>query len=640
MINHEASINYGKERPVREEKDINESFLADDDASKTNDIENQSPAKSFTEIKMLRTKAAMKLSWENVNISVKAKKGKAEKMILEDVWGETTPGETLAVLGPSGAGKTSLFYFLAGRIAAHSADLAIEGKSYIGGKIIDNQAIRKSIAYVAQEDSLHISSTPREAIYFSARLRLPKSITNDEISTLVNNYIKELGLEKCADTVIGAALKKGISGGERKRTSVAVELVVSPSIVLLDEPTSGLDSFSAAQLVRVLNKVASSGASVLFTIHQPSSEVFAAINRCIILNRGRVMYCGKTSTAIEDFNRKGYPVPSNYNTAEWALSVAQSESDESLEKNGFYYKEKSLLLGVEQPIKNEETTTISLYLGQKETASLWTELILLLQREKYTLARHTEPMITNLIMTTALSLVFGVFFWQVGNLRREDATDLQAQQGTLQNIQISTMLAQHSYALMTLPIDRPLFLREYATNHYSVFPYFISKLVTEAIQIFAAILIQSTITYFMIGFQLSFIMFFLINFILAMTATAIAVLLGAIVSDLRSVTDLYALLTVPQFFFSGVFAPIDVIPKVVRWAQYLCSLKYAAGLAMLYEFGNCEPGLAQENCQTLLARNNVSKDDEWWFWVALLGLFVGFRTLALLVIKKRATVFK
>jgi len=202
------------------------------------------------------------------------------------------------------------------------------------------------------------------------------------------------------------------------------------------------------------------------------------------------------------------------------------------------------------------------------------------------------------------------------------------------------MLSQHAVALMVLPDDRPLFLREYATNHYSVFPYFVSKLCAEAIQVFAAILIQSIITYFMIGFQLPFLVFFLVNFFLAMTATALAMLLGALLSDLRSVSDLYALLTVPQFFFSGVFAPIDVIPRIVRWAQYLCSLKYAAGLAMIYEFGDCEPGLAEENCKNILRRNSVSKDDEWWYWIALLGLFVGFRMLALLAIKKRATVFK
>jgi ABC-type multidrug transport system ATPase subunit len=94
-------------------------------------------------------------------------------------------------------------------------------------------------AYVAQDDTLHVSSTPREAILFSAKLRLPKATTTQELTSMTNTMLSELGLSECADTIVGGALLKGISGGERKRTSVAVELVTKPTLVFLDEPTSG-----------------------------------------------------------------------------------------------------------------------------------------------------------------------------------------------------------------------------------------------------------------------------------------------------------------------------------------------------------------------------------------------------------------
>lgn len=180
-------------------------------------------------------------------------------------------------------------------------------------------AVRKEIAFVAQDDSLQVTSTPREAIRFSAKLRLPRSTTDHQLDKLTQRMIDELGLSKCADTIVGGALIKGISGGERKRTSVGVELVVKPALVFLDEPTSGLDSFSAVQLCQVLKKVANSGASVMFTIHQPSSEIFNSFDHLILMNHGRVMYQGSVQNVPQFFGNCGHPNPPNYNPADWIM---------------------------------------------------------------------------------------------------------------------------------------------------------------------------------------------------------------------------------------------------------------------------------------------------------------------------------
>jgi ABC-type multidrug transport system ATPase subunit len=182
-----------------------------------------------------------------------------------------------------------------------------------------NVEVRKQIAFVAQDDSLQVTATPREAIRFSAKLRLPRGTQNDEISVLTGRMLEELGLSKCADTIIGGELIKGISGGERKRTSVGVELVVKPALVFLDEPTSGLDSFSAVQLIQVLKKVANAGASVLFTIHQPASEVFNAFDQLILMNKGRVMCQGPASSVPSYFADNGHPIPAHYNPADWIM---------------------------------------------------------------------------------------------------------------------------------------------------------------------------------------------------------------------------------------------------------------------------------------------------------------------------------
>lgn len=223
-------------------------------------------------------------------------------------------------MGPSGSGKTSLLNILAGR-ARSRGKITIGSDVKIDGASIDptDIEIRKQIAFVAQEESLQITATPREAIMFSAKLRLSRFTTDKNIKKLTKIMLEELGLEDCADTLIGGGLVKGISGGQKKRTSVGVELVVKPSMVFLDEPTSGLDSFSAIQLVQVLKKVANAGASVLFTIHQPPSQVFNSFDHLILLNKGRVMYEGEVDDIPSFFASCNKPMPERFNPADWIL---------------------------------------------------------------------------------------------------------------------------------------------------------------------------------------------------------------------------------------------------------------------------------------------------------------------------------
>jgi ABC-type multidrug transport system ATPase subunit len=149
------------------------------------------------------------------------------KKLLNNVWGEVPATETTAIMGASGAGKTSLLNVLAGR-AATRGRIRIEADVRLENYAVDptNIKLRKSIAFVAQDDSLQSTATPREAIRFSAKLRLPRSMTDEQLDTLTDRMLHELGLTGCADTIVGGALIKGISGGERKRASIGVELVV------------------------------------------------------------------------------------------------------------------------------------------------------------------------------------------------------------------------------------------------------------------------------------------------------------------------------------------------------------------------------------------------------------------------------
>lgn len=180
------------------------------------------------------------LTWRNVNMTVEKKKNESMN-ILTNVWGEVPSKQTTAIMGPSGSGKTSLLNILGGR-AKSSGRVKVQADVRLNNFIVDPTRldVRKEIAFVQQDDSLQVAATPRESIMFSAKLRLPRSTTKEELTALTNRMLRELGLEKCADTFVGGSLLKGISGGERKRTSVGVELVVKPSMLFLDEPSKSL----------------------------------------------------------------------------------------------------------------------------------------------------------------------------------------------------------------------------------------------------------------------------------------------------------------------------------------------------------------------------------------------------------------
>jgi len=307
--------------------------------------------------------------------------------------------------------ETSLFQILAGRLPSQNS-LQQEGDVFVGGVKIDprDREQRRRLAYVAQEDALHESSTPREALTFSARLRLPKTKSDDDIFLLVQNLLIALGMESAADTVIGGTFNKGISGGERRRVSIGLELVASPAVILLDEPTSGLDSYAASQVMKLLDDVAKAGNTVLFTIHQPSSKIFCSFDRLILLKAGQVMHQGAVLSIQEEFASAGYPCPSNYNPADWVIDVAESNDIEVLKKSFFQDEPEDHKVVVRQGTE--------LVIPKRDHVSIWTEFMLLQQREFRDMKRNPGLTIINVSITAVLASIFGVMFWDIGRTDR------------------------------------------------------------------------------------------------------------------------------------------------------------------------------------------------------------------------------
>jgi ABC-type multidrug transport system ATPase subunit/pSer/pThr/pTyr-binding forkhead associated (FHA) protein len=206
-----------------------------------------------------------------------------DKWLIRDISLTLFPRELVALMGPSGAGKTTLLMCLCGYLRPSQGEVLFNGES-----LYDNYArFSPFMGYVPQDDIMHRELTVREALYYSARLRLPPDYTDAEIHQRIKTVIAQLGLEGCEDVLIGSPERKGISGGQRKRVNLAMELLTDPLVLFLDEPTSGLSSEDALLVVEALRKLADSGKTVVVTIHQPGLDVYRLFDQLILIAKDR-----------------------------------------------------------------------------------------------------------------------------------------------------------------------------------------------------------------------------------------------------------------------------------------------------------------------------------------------------------------
>jgi ABC-type multidrug transport system ATPase subunit len=244
------------------------------------------------------------------------------KTILRGVRGRIRPGRVTAIMGPSGAGKTTFLSVLMGKVARTSGSLLINGRED------DIFRFKKITGYVPQDDTMMRELTVRENILFSARMRLPrKGWTDARICEYVDAVIEVLGLTECSNTLIGdPAGTRGVSGGQRKRTNIGIELAAAPAAIFLDEPTSGLDSAAALEVCRTLRAIADLGLTVVAVIHQPRLEIFNSFDDLLLLAPGGVTaFIGRRDTVMPYFSDLGYRFSAGNNPADELLDFVAGE---------------------------------------------------------------------------------------------------------------------------------------------------------------------------------------------------------------------------------------------------------------------------------------------------------------------------
>ncbi|KAK8950976.1 ABC transporter G family member 25 [Platanthera zijinensis] len=245
-----------------------------------------------------------------------------EKTIIEGITGEASSGQLLAVLGPSGSGKSTLLTILAGRFPGHHGGIVLAN----GNRF--SRAVSRLIGFVPQEDFLYPHLTVRETLTYCAMLRLPRSggaagRRDDRVIKAVDAVLCELGLGDCAETAVGGAFVRGVSGGERKRVSIGHEMLLNPSVVVVDEPTSGLDATAAGRMLEILAGMARRGRTVVASVHQPSSRAYQLFDVVLLLAaEGRCLYFGKGFDAVEYFGSAGFSPGMNVNPADFMLDLA------------------------------------------------------------------------------------------------------------------------------------------------------------------------------------------------------------------------------------------------------------------------------------------------------------------------------
>uniref|UniRef100_A0A0D9WWF2 ABC transporter G family member STR2 n=1 Tax=Leersia perrieri TaxID=77586 RepID=A0A0D9WWF2_9ORYZ len=242
---------------------------------------------------------------------------KKEVDLLHEITGYAPKGCVTAVMGPSGAGKSTFLDALAGRVAS------LDGRVALDGVEMSPSLIKRSSAYVMQDDRLFPMLTVHETLMFAADFRLGSSVSSSDKRLRVDNLIDQLGLTTSRNTYIGDEGTRGVSGGERRRVSIGVDIIHGPALLFLDEPTSGLDSTSAHSVIEKVHDIACAGSTVVLTIHQPSSRILQLLDHLVVLARGKLMYSGSPRDVVAHLARMGQRVPKGESSIEHLLDVIQ-----------------------------------------------------------------------------------------------------------------------------------------------------------------------------------------------------------------------------------------------------------------------------------------------------------------------------
>ena len=529
------------------------------------------------------------LSWSDISCTVTGL-GRSIS-VLEGIFGRVMApiGATsgvCALLGPSGAGKTTLLNILAGRANAGR----ITGVVALDGRPMRPSERRAAAGYISQEDVLPGTSTVWEHLVFHASLRLPLRTTREERHSRAWEVLAMLGLAKVASSLIGDEFTRGISGGEKRRVSIASELLVHPQVLFLDEPTTGLDSSNAASVVDILANLAATGTVVVMSIHQPTVGMLRAMDSLVLLSlHGRMVYSGPMAESVGHFEALGYVPAKGSSMIDHMLDVLiHAGADESADLVGaFQYGGEQLLEGVEN---SEERYSGKWEAGNKGShVGIGVQLRVLSWRAFKNMCRHPYLFLTNFGISLAVALLMGIAFQDTGY----DTWGIQNRLGSIFFI----LLFLAFMSLSSLPIWREqwcLYRAERASGLYSTTAYFFSTLFFDFVPLrIMPAFFFGLVAYPMIGLHDrcdNCITVFVGVLVLSnIAATSTSMLIG-LMSPNNSAANAVGTLVIMLFaVFGGVYLNKDRIPGYCQWVADISYFNHAYELLIVNEFYHQSP---------------------------------------------------
>ncbi|KAJ0234444.1 hypothetical protein HA466_0274630 [Hirschfeldia incana] len=521
------------------------------------------------------------------------------KTLLDDVSGEACDGNLLAVLGASGAGKSTLIDALAGRVAKES----LKGSVTLNGENILQSQLMKSIsAYVMQDDLLFPMLTVKETLMFASEFRLPRSFPMSKKMERVQAVIDQLGLRNAADTVIGDEGHRGVSGGERRRVSIGIDIIHDPIVLFLDEPTSGLDSTSAFMVVQVLKRIAQSGSIVVMSIHQPSARIIELLDRLIILSRGKNVFSGSPASLPHFLSKFGHTIPEKENITEFALDLVRKlegsteGTRELVEFNEKWQQDHNLGLishSAPQGLSLKEAIIESVSRGKLVSGSSGANLtsytnpslfetFILAKRYMRNWIRMPELLGTRVAIVMVTAFLLATVYWKLDDTPR----------GAQERLTFFAFVVPTTFYLCldNVPVfiqERYIFLRETTRNAYRTSSYVISHSIVSLPQLIAPSLVFASITFWTVGLRgglEGFVFYCLIIYASFWSGSSVVTFISGLVPHIMLSYMVTIAYVAYCLLLSGFYVVRDRIPSYWIWFHYISPVKYPYEAVMINEF--------------------------------------------------------
>ncbi|KAL1197407.1 ABC transporter G family member 15 [Cardamine amara subsp. amara] len=607
------------------------------------------------------------LAWEDLTVVLPNFSDGPTRRLLQRLNGYAEPGRIMAIMGPSGSGKSTLLDSLAGRLARN---VIMTGNLLLNGK--KARLDYGLVAYVTQEDILLGTLTVRETITYSAHLRLPSYISKEEVSDIVEGTIMELGLQDCSDRVIGNWHARGVSGGERKRVSIALEILTRPQILFLDEPTSGLDSASAFFVIQALRNIARDGRTVISSIHQPSSEVFALFDDLFLLSSGESIYFGEAKSAVEFFAESGFPCPKKRNPSDHFLRCINSDFDtvtatlkgsqriqetpatsdplmnlatsvikarlvENYKRSKYAKSAKSAKSRIRE-LSNNEGLEMEVRRGSE--ASWWKQLRTLTARSFKNMCRDVGYYWTRIASYIVVSISVGTIFYDVGY----SYTSILARVSCGGFI-TGFMTFMSIGGFPSFLEEMKVFYKERMSGYYGISVYILSNYISSFPFLVSLSVITGTITYNLVKFRPGFshYAFFCLNlfFSVSVIESLMMVVASLVPNFLMGLITGAGLIGIIMMT-SGFFRLLPDLPKIF-WRYPVSYISYGSWAIqggykndfLGLEFEPLFPGEPKMTGEEVIRKVFGVKVtySKWWDLAAVVAILVCYRLLFFVVLK-------